>query len=102
MNKMAKKNSNYNFDLIISNDSLKSNREKIINSKKNKSKKRKLKKWVKNLLWILLGSFIGIIFYQIFTIKDITQTPVGNYTCDGGIVKICSSNAKIVDYLGVK
>lgn len=99
---MTKKNSNYDFDLIISNEDLKRNREKIINLQKSKTKKRKLKRWVKNLLWMLLGAFIGIIFYQIFTIKTITQTPVGNYTCHGGIVKICSSSVEVADYLGVE
>lgn len=99
---MTKKNNNYDFDLIISNEDLKRNREKIISLQKNKTKKRKLKRLVKNLLWILLGGFIGIVFYQIFTIKTTTQTSVGNYTCHGGIVKICSSSAAVADYLGVE
>lgn len=99
---MKEKNNNYDFDLIISSDDLKINREKIINFQKKKIKKTKLKRWVKNLLWIFLGAFIGIIFYQFFTIKTITQTPVGNYTCHGGIVKICSSSVAVADYLGVE
>ena len=30
-------------------------------------KRRVLKRWVKNTLWILLGSLIGIIFYSLVT-----------------------------------
>lgn len=63
--------------------------------------KLKLRSWVKYLLFLLLGALIGIIIYQLFTLKTTTKTPVGNYTCRGGIVRICSSSNKVAKYLGV-
>lgn len=64
-------------------------------------KKYKLKQWVKNLLFILLGALIGITIYQLFTLKTTTVTPAGSYTCRGGIIKICTSSDEVADYLGV-
>lgn len=65
-------------------------------------KRYKLRRWVKNLLWIFLGVLIGIIIYQMFTIKTIEYTPVGTYECNGGIIKVCSTNSPdVVNYLGV-
>lgn len=64
-------------------------------------KKYKLKKWVKNLLLILLGALIGISIYQLFTIETTRITPAGSYTCRGGIIEICTSSKEVADYLGV-
>lgn len=64
-------------------------------------KKRKLKPFVKNIIFILIGAFIGIAIYQLFTLSDITKTDAGEYYCNGGLIKICSSNKKVAEYLGV-
>ena len=64
-------------------------------------KKRKLKPFVKNIIFILIGAFIGIVIYQLFTISEITKTDAGEYYCNGGIIKICSSNKKVAEYLGL-
>lgn len=64
-------------------------------------KKRVLKRWVKNLLWVVLGAIIGISLYQLFTLKTVEHTPVGDYECSGGILKICSGSKEIATYLGV-
>lgn len=65
-------------------------------------KRYKLRRWVKNLLWIFLGVLIGIIIYQMFTIKTIEYTPVGTYECNGGIIKVCLTNSPdVANYLGV-
>ena len=65
-------------------------------------KKYRLRRWVKNLLWILLGALIGIIIYQMFTIRTVEYTPVGSYECSGGIIKICSTDSNdVANYLGV-
>lgn len=63
--------------------------------------KRVLKRWVKNLLWVVLGAIIGISIYQLFTITSIHTTPAGSYECKGGIVKVCSGSKKVANYLGV-
>ena len=64
-------------------------------------KKRRLKRWVKNTLWMILGAFLGIATYQILTIKTPHTTPVGDYTCKGGVIQICSGSKEVAEYLGV-
>lgn len=64
-------------------------------------KKRKLKPFVKNIIFILIGAFIGIAIYQLFTLSEITKTDFGEYYCDGELIKICSSNKKVAEYLGL-
>ena len=99
---MDKKNNNYDFDLIVSSEALKRNREKNLNLTKKVVKRRKLKRWVKNILWMILGAFIGIIIYQLFTVETVHETPVGSYTCRGGIFQVCSGSNEVADYLGVE
>lgn len=65
-------------------------------------KKYRLRRWVKNLLWFLLGALVGISIYQLFTLKTIEVTPVGNYTCTGGIIKSCTGNQEVAEYLGIE
>lgn len=95
------KNNDYDFDLIVSSEDLKRNREKNLNSAKKVVKKRKLKRWVKNVLWMILGAFIAITIYQLFTLETVKETPVGSYTCRGGIFQICTGSNEVADYLGV-
>lgn len=64
-------------------------------------KKRKLKKWVKDLLKLIAGAVIGIAIYQLFTVETVNTTPVGDYTCNGGIIKFCTGSEAVADYLGV-
>lgn len=92
----------YNFDLILSSDEIKKNRENIITKKSVVIKKLKLKRWVKNIIWLLAGAMLGITIYQMFTIRTVNETPYGNYTCHGKIIKVCSSeNSEVANYLGV-
>lgn len=92
----------YNFDLILSSDEIKKNRENILAKKCVGRKKLKLKRWVKNIIWLLAGALLGITIYQMFTIRTVNETPYGNYTCHGKIIKVCSSeNSEVANYLGV-
>ena len=63
--------------------------------------KRRLKPWVKKVLLLIVGAIIGIAIYQLFTIKTVKSTPVGDYTCTGGIIQVCSGSHKVATYLGV-
>jgi hypothetical protein len=64
-------------------------------------KKYKLRKWVKVVLNLLAGALIGIAIYQLFTVETVKTTPVGDYTCNGGMIKICTGSEAVADYLGV-
>ena len=99
---MAKKNNNYDIELILSNEDFINNRAKCLKQDLTKKKNHRLKRCVKNLLWFILGAIIGIIIYQFFTVETMYETPVGNYTCHGEIVKICSSSVEVANYLGSK
>lgn len=58
-----------------------------------------LKRWVKNVLWIMLGALIGISIYTLFTVETNGTTPNGGkYTCKGSIVKVCSGDYKAYKY----
>lgn len=58
-----------------------------------------LKRWVKNVLWIMLGALIGISIYTLFTVETKGTTPNGGeYTCKGSIVKVCSGDYKAYKY----
>lgn len=59
------KNNDYNFDLIISSDDLKRNKEKCLTSSKIIVKKRKLKRWVKNFLVGLMLCVAILLFIAI-------------------------------------
>lgn len=64
-------------------------------------KRYRLKSWVKYLLFTILGAVIGIAIYQLFTLETTKKTPVGEYTCKGGIVQVCTGSKEVADYLGV-
>lgn len=61
-------------------------------------KRRVLKRWVKNTLWILLGALIGIIIYSIVIEVNIYSTPQGNYSCRGNIIKVCTGSREVFNY----
>lgn len=64
-------------------------------------KKYRLKSWVKVVIAIIVIIVIGIIAYQIGTKEHTYQTPVGNYTCRGEIIELCTGSKEVKDYLGV-
>lgn len=95
------KTNDYDIDLILSNEEFKKNREKCLKQEIKTRKKYKLRGWVKNLLFIILGAVIAITIYQLYTLETSVTTPAGSYKCHGGIIKICSSDKAVEDYLGV-
>ena len=64
--------------------------------------KRRLKPWVKKTIAFLLGILVGIILYQLVTLEQNYTTPVGDYYCRGGILKVCAGSQKVANYLGVE
>lgn len=59
--------------------------------------------WIE-LLLILIVMLVGLItiFKFLFIGKPVTYTtPVGDYTCKGGLIKVCSGSKEVADYLGV-
>ena len=62
--------------------------------------KRRLKKPVKRFLIIIL---LIIVFKILFIGETITkETPAGDYTCSGGVLKICTGSEEVADYLGIE
>ncbi len=73
---------------------------------------KKLKRFFKSLnaidwmelilaIVILMFSFITLFKFLFIGKTEVKSTPVGNYTCSGGIIKICGSSSEVSDYLGV-
>lgn len=91
----------YDIEPILTREEFKANRDKVLAKEKNTKKRYVLKRWVKNTLFIILGAFIGIAIYQLATTTETKQTPVGSYTCSGGIIKVCTGSQEVADYLGV-
>ena len=92
----TKNNEKYNFDLILTEEELKANQKRVLEKEKQTKKVYHLKKWVKVTLLLILGAFIGITIYQLFTIKTTHYTPVGSYTCHGGIIGVCTAENSVV------
>lgn len=63
--------------------------------------KRRLRPWVKYILVAIISAIVAITIYQLFTLETTKNTPAGNYTCKGGIIKICTCSKEVADYLGV-
>ena len=63
-------------------------------------KKYRLRGWVKVTLWSLFSLFIVVSIVQFFTVKKITTTPYGSYTCIGKFIKVCGGSRQVADYLG--
>ena len=64
-------------------------------------KRRRLKRWVKDLIIAAAIILTGVTVFQLTTIRTRQTTPAGEYTCRGGILKVCSGPKKVADYLGV-
>lgn len=60
-------------------------------------KRRRIKTWVKVLVVVLLT----ISIYQLFITKEENNTPVGTYTCRGGILQVCTGSKQVATYLGI-
>lgn len=62
-----------------------------------------VKEWIE-LISILFVFIVGLIsiFKFIFIGEPKTYTtPAGEYTCTGGLIKVCSGSKEVADYLGV-
>lgn len=96
----------YNFEVLVDeiNDNkaraLQRDKQEVV-EEKQRVKRYKLKKWVKIMLWTLFVAYTTLSLYQLATIKKIKSTPVGNYTCHGSLIQICSGSKEVADYLGV-
>lgn len=99
---MTKVKDDYDFDLIISSEDLKNNREKHLKEMIDKKKKNYVKNMILKVgILLLIGTIVGIAIYQLFTIETIKETPVGNYTCRGDLLEFCVGSKEVADYLGV-
>ena len=75
----------------------------------NRKKLRKFFKSLEPYEWIELIVIIFIILVALMLIakflfvgKEVTyNTPAGEYTCRGGLIKACSGSKEVYDYLGV-
>lgn len=63
-------------------------------------KKYRLKRWVKVTLCSLFIVFMFVSVIQFFTVKKITTTSYGSYTCIGKLIKVCGGSRQVADYLG--
>lgn len=56
-------------------------------------KKLKLKSWVKNTLWFILGIATAMIIQDMVNTTERIKTPAGSeYTCSGRIIKVCAGS----------
>lgn len=60
-------------------------------------KKRRIRRWVKIFVAILLT----ISIYQLFITKEEHNTPVGTYACRGNILQVCTGSKQVATYLGI-
>ena len=72
-------------------------------------KLRKLKMFFKSLTGLEWIELILIIFGLVKLIEIlfmgptiVTHTPVGDYTCKGGIIKTCNGSKVVAEYVGVE
>lgn len=63
-------------------------------------KRLRLKKWVKVVLVIIVVLISCIAIYRDYSKETINGTPVGEYTCRGSIIQLCSGSNEVKDYLG--
>lgn len=92
------------YDFEVLDEEINENKRQALikeNTIKERVKRYKLKRWVKVAIWTLFVAFITLAIYQLFTRKTIHTTPVGNYTCHGGIIQVCGGSKEVSDYLGV-
>lgn len=74
--------------------------------------KKRLKKFFKSLTFIEWIEFVILFAVFVFALVLIFkflfigepktyETPVGTYTCSGGLIKVCGGSEEVADYLGV-
>lgn len=51
---------------------------------------------------LLLSGLAIYSIVTIFTVQTVKSTPVGDYTCNGTIIKLCAGSDAVADYLGVE
>ena len=56
---------------------------------------------LKVIYFLLTILFLIVSIYQLCTIETTHDTPVGSYTCKGGIIKVCSGSNAVAEYLGI-
>lgn len=86
------KKDNYDFDLVLTREQFEKNKKNniILKSKNNI--------WQKYLIYIILpiiGAYLGIATYQLFTKTEIKKTEMGYANCKGGLIKVCNGNEQI-------
>lgn len=96
-----KTKTNYDFDLILTREQFENNKKqyckRLQNNKWNKV-------WNKYLIYIILpliGAYLGISIYQMFTVNTVKKTDSGVVSCKGGLMKICSSTSETYASLGI-
>ena len=63
-------------------------------------RKLRLKRWVKVVLIAIILLISCTAIYHDYKKETINETPMGEYTCRGSIVQICSGSNEVKDYLG--
>lgn len=86
---------NYDFELLVSSEEFKKNQLKM---RKEIKPKKKVLPVIATIIFIVITIVSTI---QLFTIETKKTTPVGDYTCRGGIVEMCFGSKEVKDYLGV-
>ena len=66
-----------------------------------KNKKRKIL-WNRVFIALALLMLGGYSIVTLFTVTTVKHTPVGDYTCNGAILKVCSGSNAVANYLGVE
>ncbi len=93
-------------ELIISNEALKENQMNIRNMNLKRDNKRKeIIKRKAMIYTFVIGIIIGFLltgFINSFTSKsEVTKTNFGEYTCEGRLIKTCTSSKVVMKNLGV-
>lgn len=60
---------------------------------------RKLKPWVKRVIIAIIIFICFLSWLQLFIMSKTYNTPVGEYTCKGGILKVCSGSNEVYKYI---
>lgn len=92
------------YDFEVLDEEINENKRQALikeNTIKERVKRYRLKRWVKVAIWTLFVAFITLAIYQLFTTKTVHTTPVGTYTCHGGLIQVCGGSKEVADYLGV-
>lgn len=53
------------------------------------------------MLFIIILLLMLVFKFLFVGEPEVHETPVGNYTCQGGLFKVCTGSQEVADYLGV-